>query len=96
MKKRLINRRLIVAGISSALAYPAVAQEVYPARSVRIIVPFAAGGGADAVHASANLDSSAALVVHSLVCRLDTSDAADDSTRCDYGEGRNACIYTQA
>jgi tripartite-type tricarboxylate transporter receptor subunit TctC len=44
-----INRRGFFTGIGSVLAMPAMAQEAYPSRSVRIIVPFAAGGGADAV-----------------------------------------------
>jgi tripartite-type tricarboxylate transporter receptor subunit TctC len=44
-----INRRGFFAGIGGVLAVPAMAQEAYPSRSVRIIVPFAAGGGADAV-----------------------------------------------
>ena len=49
MRKTPIKRRLVLTGIAASLAGPAVAQEAYPARSVRIIVPFAAGGGADAV-----------------------------------------------
>jgi tripartite-type tricarboxylate transporter receptor subunit TctC len=44
-----INRRGVLAGIGGVLSVPAIAQEAYPSRSVRIIVPFAAGGGADAV-----------------------------------------------
>lgn len=44
-----VSRRGLLASVSGALAMPALAQEAYPARSVRIIVPFAAGGGADAV-----------------------------------------------
>ena len=49
MKMQAFNRRGLLASVTWSLAMPALAQETYPARSVRIIVPFAAGGGADAV-----------------------------------------------
>ena len=49
MRMQAVSRRGLLASVSGALAMPALAQEAYPARSVRIIVPFAAGGGADAV-----------------------------------------------
>ena len=44
-----ISRRNALACMTAMLSTPALGQDAYPARSVRIIVPFAAGGGADAV-----------------------------------------------
>jgi tripartite-type tricarboxylate transporter receptor subunit TctC len=49
MKMKAVSCRGLLASVTGALAMPALAQEAYTARSVRIIVPFAAGGGADAV-----------------------------------------------
>ncbi len=43
------GRRGILAMGGMALAAPALAQDAWPARPLRIVVPFAAGGGADAV-----------------------------------------------
>ena len=44
-----ISRRNALASMTAMLSTPASGQDAYPTRSVRIIVPFAAGGGADAV-----------------------------------------------
>lgn len=44
-----ISRRNALASMTAMLSTPASGQDAYPVRSVRIIVPFAAGGGADAV-----------------------------------------------
>ena len=43
MRMQAVSRRGLLASVSGALAMPALAQEAYPARSVRIIVTFAAG-----------------------------------------------------
>ena len=47
---RLISRRHAIAGLCSLVAAPAAfaADEAWPARPVRLIVPYAAGGNADA------------------------------------------------
>ena len=42
-----IRRRAVLAASLAALAVPAVAQEAWPARAARIIVPFAPGGTTD-------------------------------------------------
>jgi tripartite-type tricarboxylate transporter receptor subunit TctC len=42
-----IERRALIAAAGSALAAPAVAQEAWPARTIRVIVPFAPGGTSD-------------------------------------------------
>ena len=49
MKMQPISRRNALASMTAMLSTPASGQDAYPTRSVRIIVPFAAGGGADAV-----------------------------------------------
>ena len=36
---------LLAALLAVATAFPAVAQQAYPSRTIRIISPFAAGGG---------------------------------------------------
>ena len=49
MSVRRMGRRAVLAAAAMGLAAPALAQEAWPARAVRVIVPFAAGGGADLV-----------------------------------------------
>jgi len=44
-----IQRRIFLAGGVAALALPAAAQQLYPTKPVRIIVPYPPGGVADAV-----------------------------------------------
>ena len=46
MKKRTFHRTLLALGLS-ALALPAFAQDVYPSRPIKLVVPYAAGGPAD-------------------------------------------------
>ena len=41
------NRRTILGGLAATLAAPAVAQAPWPNRPVKLIVPYAAGGGTD-------------------------------------------------
>jgi tripartite-type tricarboxylate transporter receptor subunit TctC len=49
MKRRVFNSGLAAAGLSNLLSRMAVAQAAWPNRMVKIIVPFPAGGTADAV-----------------------------------------------
>ena len=42
-----LGREISIAAALLALAAPAAAQERYPAKPVRVVVPFAPGGGAD-------------------------------------------------
>jgi tripartite-type tricarboxylate transporter receptor subunit TctC len=51
MTMRRITRRGLggLATTMTGLALPALAQEAWPSRAVRVVVPFAAGGGADVV-----------------------------------------------
>lgn len=44
-----ISRRTILATTVAVLAAPAVHAQTWPARAVRVVVPYAAGGGADTV-----------------------------------------------
>ena len=45
-----MNRRTILAALpAAALARPALAQDAYPNRPIRFVVPFAAGGPSDIV-----------------------------------------------
>jgi tripartite-type tricarboxylate transporter receptor subunit TctC len=43
----LTTRRVLLAGAAAALARPALAQGGYPNRPIRLLVPYAAGGGQD-------------------------------------------------
>jgi tripartite-type tricarboxylate transporter receptor subunit TctC len=45
--RHLLRRRSLLGLLLAAIALPAAAQDNYPARPIRIIVSFAAGGGAD-------------------------------------------------
>ena len=47
MKKYSIARSCAVLGLLTPVAIPAVAQTVYPERTLRMIVPFAAGSATD-------------------------------------------------
>lgn len=49
MSGTTMGRRGLAGVALAALAAPAIGQEAWPARTVRVIVPFAAGGGADLV-----------------------------------------------
>ena len=45
-----LTRRLLTATLASVLCAPAAfAQADYPSKPIRIVVPYAAGGGSDAV-----------------------------------------------
>ena len=39
------TRRIVLAGLCAAFVAPAAAQESYPTRPLRLIVPYSAGGG---------------------------------------------------
>jgi tripartite-type tricarboxylate transporter receptor subunit TctC len=45
----VLSRRALLAATGTVLAAPAVRAQAWPARPVRVIVPYAAGGGADTV-----------------------------------------------
>jgi len=43
------GRLLLAVFLAAATSWPAVAQQAYPSRTIRIISPFAAGGGNDII-----------------------------------------------
>ena len=50
MRQAIVNRRIFISGLAAAAATgPALADEPYPSRAARIVVPYSAGGAVDTV-----------------------------------------------